>query len=96
MLSHANIVRFFGHRKEGPTMYLFLEYCSGGELFDRIGEAYHKPHTSVKKNAFSSIEIVYEIPAGEIWIYLVNAFQLSLKNRMWGCQKEMLTDSSCS
>lgn len=38
MLNHSNIVRFFGHRKEGPTMYLFLEYCTGGELFDRIGE----------------------------------------------------------
>ncbi|KAF1378587.1 hypothetical protein PFLUV_G00192090 [Perca fluviatilis] len=36
MLNHANIVRFFGHRKEGVTMYLFLEYCTGGELFDRI------------------------------------------------------------
>ncbi|KAL6098612.1 chek1 [Pungitius sinensis] len=36
MLNHANIVRFFGHRKEGTTMYLFLEYCTGGELFDRI------------------------------------------------------------
>uniref|UniRef100_A0A3Q1C699 Serine/threonine-protein kinase Chk1 n=1 Tax=Amphiprion ocellaris TaxID=80972 RepID=A0A3Q1C699_AMPOC len=36
MLNHPNIVRFFGHRKEGPTVYLFLEYCSGGELFDRI------------------------------------------------------------
>ncbi|CAK6953856.1 serine/threonine-protein kinase Chk1 [Scomber scombrus] len=36
MLNHHNIVRFFGHRKEGPTVYLFLEYCTGGELFDRI------------------------------------------------------------
>ncbi|XP_034406942.1 serine/threonine-protein kinase Chk1 isoform X2 [Cyclopterus lumpus] len=36
MLNHTNIVRFFGHRKEGTTMYLFLEYCTGGELFDRI------------------------------------------------------------
>ncbi|XP_068187710.1 serine/threonine-protein kinase Chk1 isoform X1 [Antennarius striatus] len=35
-LNHTNIVRFFGHRKEGPTVYLFLEYCTGGELFDRI------------------------------------------------------------
>ncbi|KAM9846826.1 serine/threonine-protein kinase Chk1 [Aulostomus maculatus] len=35
-LNHKNIVRFFGHRKEGHTQYLFLEYCSGGELFDRI------------------------------------------------------------
>lgn len=38
MLNHANIVRFFGHRTEGSTVYLFLEYCTGGELFDRIGE----------------------------------------------------------
>ncbi|XP_026226091.1 serine/threonine-protein kinase Chk1 [Anabas testudineus] len=36
MLNHDNIVRFFGHRKEGSTVYLFLEYCTGGELFDRI------------------------------------------------------------
>ncbi|XP_032433277.1 serine/threonine-protein kinase Chk1 isoform X1 [Xiphophorus hellerii] len=36
MLTHPSIVRFFGHRKEGPTVYLFLEYCTGGELFDRI------------------------------------------------------------
>uniref|UniRef100_A0AAR2KE29 Serine/threonine-protein kinase CHK1 n=1 Tax=Pygocentrus nattereri TaxID=42514 RepID=A0AAR2KE29_PYGNA len=36
MLSHPNIVRFFGHRSEGPVQYIFLEYCSGGELFDRI------------------------------------------------------------
>ncbi|XP_059398572.1 serine/threonine-protein kinase Chk1 [Carassius carassius] len=36
MLLHPNIVRFFGHRSEGTTQYIFLEYCSGGELFDRI------------------------------------------------------------
>ncbi|XP_028277947.1 serine/threonine-protein kinase Chk1 [Parambassis ranga] len=36
VLNHPNIVRFFGHRKEGSTVYLFLEYCSGGELFDQI------------------------------------------------------------
>ncbi|XP_067113404.1 serine/threonine-protein kinase Chk1 [Osmerus mordax] len=36
VLSHPNIVRFFGHRMEGTTIYLFLEYCTGGELFDRI------------------------------------------------------------
>lgn len=39
MLSHPNIVRFFGHRSEGSIHYIFLEYCSGGELFDRIGES---------------------------------------------------------
>lgn len=35
-LTHQNIVRFYGQRQEGPITYLFLEYCSGGELFDRI------------------------------------------------------------
>lgn len=37
MLSHENVVKFYGHRREGTIQYLFLEYCSGGELFDRIG-----------------------------------------------------------
>ncbi|XP_059813226.1 serine/threonine-protein kinase Chk1-like [Hypanus sabinus] len=36
MLNHENIVRFYGHRREAHIQYLFLEYCSGGELFDRI------------------------------------------------------------
>ncbi|XP_069750556.1 serine/threonine-protein kinase Chk1 isoform X2 [Narcine bancroftii] len=36
MLNHANIVRFYGHRREAHIQYLFLEYCCGGELFDRI------------------------------------------------------------
>ncbi|KAH0517013.1 Dolichyl-diphosphooligosaccharide--protein glycosyltransferase subunit STT3A [Microtus ochrogaster] len=36
MLNHENVVKFYGHRREGNIQYLFLEYCSGGELFDRI------------------------------------------------------------
>jgi len=37
MLRHENIIRFFGQRTEqGSVCYLFLEYASGGELFDRI------------------------------------------------------------
>ena len=37
MLRHDNIIRFFGQRtEEGSVCYLFLEYASGGELFDRI------------------------------------------------------------
>ncbi|XP_030066164.1 serine/threonine-protein kinase Chk1 [Microcaecilia unicolor] len=49
MLNHANIVKFYGHRREGSIQYLFLEYCSGGELFDRIepdvGMPEHEAHT---------------------------------------------------
>ncbi|XP_063292928.1 serine/threonine-protein kinase Chk1 [Pelobates fuscus] len=49
MLHHKNIVRFYGHRKEGNIQYLFLEYCRGGELFDRIepdvGMPEHEAHS---------------------------------------------------
>nr|XP_054760286.1 serine/threonine-protein kinase Chk1-like [Lytechinus pictus]XP_054760289.1 serine/threonine-protein kinase Chk1-like [Lytechinus pictus] len=36
MLADPHIIRFYGHRKEGSIQYLFVEYASGGELFDRI------------------------------------------------------------
>ncbi|XP_067127205.1 serine/threonine-protein kinase Chk1 [Centruroides vittatus] len=36
MLSHENIIKFFGQRQEDNLQYIFLEYASGGELFDRI------------------------------------------------------------
>ncbi|XP_022101375.1 serine/threonine-protein kinase Chk1-like [Acanthaster planci] len=36
MMNDDHIVRFYGQRKEGSIQYLFLEYMSGGELFDRI------------------------------------------------------------
>ncbi|XP_072166249.1 serine/threonine-protein kinase Chk1-like [Diadema setosum] len=36
MMSDSHIIRFYGHRKEGAIQYLFVEYASGGELFDRI------------------------------------------------------------
>ncbi|XP_033758594.1 serine/threonine-protein kinase Chk1-like [Pecten maximus] len=36
MLNHDNVIKFFGFRKNGNMQYLFLEYASGGELFDRI------------------------------------------------------------
>jgi len=37
MLSHDSVIKFFGHRRSALIEYLFLEYASGGELFDRIG-----------------------------------------------------------
>ncbi|XP_064617026.1 serine/threonine-protein kinase Chk1-like [Liolophura sinensis] len=36
LLNHEHIIKFYGCRKEGSIQYLFLEYASGGELFDRI------------------------------------------------------------
>lgn len=36
MSNYESVVKFYGHRGESNIQYLFLEYCSGGELFDRI------------------------------------------------------------
>ena len=38
LLDHENVVRCYGSRMERTRQFIFLEYCSGGELFDRIGE----------------------------------------------------------
>ncbi|XP_034193551.1 serine/threonine-protein kinase grp isoform X1 [Osmia lignaria lignaria] len=35
-LSNPNIIQYFGKRSEPSMEYIFLEYASGGELFDRI------------------------------------------------------------
>lgn len=37
-LSHPHIVKYFGHRSESSFEYIFLEYASGGELFNKIGK----------------------------------------------------------
>lgn len=36
ILQHPSILKFFGKRTQGDIEYIFLEYASGGELFDRI------------------------------------------------------------
>ncbi|XP_033106213.1 serine/threonine-protein kinase Chk1-like [Anneissia japonica] len=36
MLTNPRVIQFYGQRKETNVQYLFLEYASGGELFDRI------------------------------------------------------------
>lgn len=64
MLNHANIVRFYGQRKEGRTVYLFLEYCSGGELFDQIEPDVGMPEKDAHKffkQLISAVEYLHSI-----------------------------------
>jgi len=37
-LKHSSIIKYFGHRHSIDHYFIFLEYASGGELFDRIGK----------------------------------------------------------
>ncbi len=45
LLDHENVLRCYGSRRETNRYFIFLEYCSGGELFDRIGESKFKFNT---------------------------------------------------
>lgn len=48
-LKHEHIIRYFGHREEGPLHYIFLEYAPGGELFDRIEPDVGMPQSKAQK-----------------------------------------------
>jgi len=49
LLKHKNIVQCYGSRLEGRRQFIFLEYCSGGELFDRI-----EPDTGMQEHLAQS------------------------------------------
>lgn len=53
LLKHPNIVQCYGSRMEDDRQFIFLEYCSGGELFDRIepesGMPEHQAHVYFKQ-----------------------------------------------
>ena len=47
-LKCRNIIRYLGMRRGLKKIYLFLEYVSGGELFDRIEPDVGVPHTQAR------------------------------------------------
>ena len=48
LLKHPNIVQCYGSRIEAERQFIFLEYASGGELFDRIGKQKLMMHTVIQ------------------------------------------------
>ncbi|GFX12833.1 hypothetical protein TNCV_1975711 [Trichonephila clavipes] len=48
-LRHEHVIRYYGHREEGPMHYIFLEYAAGGELFDRIEPDVGMSHLKAQK-----------------------------------------------
>ncbi|XP_026827165.1 serine/threonine-protein kinase grp isoform X2 [Ooceraea biroi] len=49
MLSNPNIIQYFGKRSESNIEYIFLEYASGGEMFDRIEPDIGMPSLNAQK-----------------------------------------------
>ncbi|NXR17550.1 CHK1 kinase, partial [Cinclus mexicanus] len=72
MLSHENVVRFYGHRREGATQYLFLEYCRGGELFDRIEPDVGMPEPEAQR-------FFQQLIAGVVYLHSIGITHRDLK-----------------
>jgi len=56
LLKHKHIIQCYGSRLEGRRQFIFLEYCTGGELFDRIDPDKGMPEWVAQKyfNALTS------------------------------------------
>ncbi|XP_053125791.1 serine/threonine-protein kinase Chk1 isoform X2 [Hemicordylus capensis] len=72
MLNHENIVKFYGHRREGSIQYLFLEYCSGGELFDRIEPDIGMPEADAQK-------FFHQLIAGVVYLHSLGVTHRDIK-----------------
>ncbi|XP_050422050.1 serine/threonine-protein kinase grp [Adelges cooleyi] len=48
-LKHPSIIKYFGQRHCKDSYYIFLEYASGGELFDRIEPDIGMPQSDARK-----------------------------------------------
>ncbi|XP_019514414.1 PREDICTED: serine/threonine-protein kinase Chk1 [Hipposideros armiger] len=72
MLNHENVVKFYGHRREGNIQYLFLEYCSGGELFDRIEPDIGMPEQDAQR-------FFHQLMAGVIYLHGIGITHRDIK-----------------
>ncbi|XP_045411703.1 serine/threonine-protein kinase Chk1 isoform X1 [Lemur catta] len=72
MLNHENVVKFYGHRREGTIQYLFLEYCSGGELFDRIEPDIGMPEQDAQR-------FFHQLMAGVVYLHGIGITHRDIK-----------------
>ncbi|XP_062949907.1 serine/threonine-protein kinase Chk1 isoform X3 [Cynocephalus volans] len=72
MLNHENVVKFYGHRREGSIQYLFLEYCSGGELFDRIEPDIGMPEQDAQR-------FFHQLMAGVVYLHGIGITHRDIK-----------------
>ncbi|XP_059088058.1 serine/threonine-protein kinase Chk1-like isoform X2 [Tigriopus californicus] len=64
VVKHENIVNCYGARLERNVQFIFLEYCNGGELFDRIEPGLGMPENLAQSfflQLISAVEYLHSI-----------------------------------
>lgn len=61
MLQHPNVIQYYGTRAHPEFQCIFLEYASGGELFDQIGKKM-LPYRNLFSFIFSYLEPDVGVP----------------------------------
>ena len=76
LLRHQNIVQCYGSRIDNERQFIFLEYCTGGELFDRIGEDGRKSNDETPPD----LQLLISFPEPEVGMpeHLCQSFFLQL------------------
>uniref|UniRef100_A0A8C2VA15 non-specific serine/threonine protein kinase n=1 Tax=Chinchilla lanigera TaxID=34839 RepID=A0A8C2VA15_CHILA len=67
MLNHENAVKFYGHRRE--------EYCSGGELFDRIEPDIGMPEQDTQR-------FFHQLMAGVVYLHGIGITHRNIKDNL--------------
>ena len=58
ILDHPNIIKYFESYEDRYYMYIVMEYCSGGELFDYIESIFKKKRKFTETEAKEIMEVL--------------------------------------
>ena len=57
-LDHPNVIKHFDTFEDSSSIYLIMEMCDGGELFDRIQDVGYKLKKDILMNKFHKLFFV--------------------------------------
>lgn len=57
-LDHPNVIKLFETFEDSSSIYLIMEMCDGGELFDRIQDVGYKLKKDILMNKFHKLFFV--------------------------------------
>jgi calcium-dependent protein kinase len=105
MVDHQNIVKYYETYEDSKYIYIVMEHCSGGELFDKILQRGVFPEIEAKKIMEKLLEainhchyngIVHRDLKPENIMYASNDSKAEIKIIDFGFSKSTSTRSSCT